>query len=163
MFIQISCSLAIYNAFYLAILLNALMAQNEMNCVTSSPDIVNGNTQTLNSFDAKSIGANVSCHDLPKNDAKMKSHYCSGITIYNLSYTGYHEQKDAVVQQYSSLPYPAVTNEALAHEKKYYGQQSTRTLVEAYGEMRKKPFRVNPGTTLESINHFLFKGKNHFR
>ena len=70
-------------------------------------------------------------------------------------------QSDVVRNQYSNLPYPAVTIEDLNAEKSYYDDM--RWPVNAYGKLRNKPFRVTPGVTLEAINHFLFNGRNNFR
>ena len=70
-------------------------------------------------------------------------------------------QSDVVRNQYSTLPYPAVTLEDLNVEKAYYDNKQWP--VRAYGEIRNKPFRVTPGVTLEAINHFLYNGKNNFR
>ena len=69
-------------------------------------------------------------------------------------------QSDVVRNQYSTLPYPAVTLEDLNVEKAYYDNKQWP--VRAYGEIRNKPFRVTPGVTLEAINHFLYSGKNNF-
>ena len=70
-------------------------------------------------------------------------------------------QNDVVRNQYSNLPYPAVTLEDLDVEKSYYDDM--RWPLNAYGKLRNKPFRVTPGITLEAINHFLFNGRNDFR
>ena len=70
-------------------------------------------------------------------------------------------QNDVVRNQYSNLPYPAVTLEDLNVEKTYYDDM--RWPVNAYGKLRNKPFRVTVGVTLEAINHFLFNGRNDFR
>ena len=70
-------------------------------------------------------------------------------------------QSDIVRNQYSTLPYPAVSHKLLAQEKAHY--DNNLWPVKAYGEMRPKPFGVSFGITLEAINHYLFKGKNQFR
>ena len=70
-------------------------------------------------------------------------------------------QSDVVRNQYSTLPFPAVTLEDLNVEKAYYDNKQWP--VRAYGEIRNKPFRVTPGVTLEAINHFVYNGKNNFR
>ena len=95
------------------------------------------------------------------NITKVNHHSCLDQSIYNSEYMGYYEQKDIVLQQYLSLPYPAVPIEVLEVERNYY--YTTPKTVMAYGEMRIKPFRGNPGMNAESINHYLYQGKNNFR
>ena len=48
-------------------------------------------------------------------------------------------------------------------ERKYYDKTVTQETVKAYGEMSMKPFREFPVMTAESINHYLFQGRNNFR
>ena len=69
-------------------------------------------------------------------------------------------ESDVVRIQYSKLPYPPVTEQSLAKEKMYYDDNINP--IKAYGAMRNKPYFVSYGTTLEAVNHFLFKGKNNF-
>ena len=63
-------------------------------------------------------------------------------------------QSDIVRSQYTSLPYPLVTNQQLQDEKMYY---------ENTYKIQKIPYKINYGITLEAINHFLYKGRNSFR
>ena len=70
-------------------------------------------------------------------------------------------QNDVVRNQYSNLPYPAVTLKDLNAEKSYYDNK--KWIVNVYGELRVKPYWVTPGVTLEAINHFLYNGRNDFR
>ena len=70
-------------------------------------------------------------------------------------------ESDIVRIQYSKLPYPPVTDQSLAKEKMYYDDNINP--IKAYGAMQNKPYFVSYGTTLEAVNHFLFKGKNNFR
>ena len=100
-----------------------------------------------------------------QNNTNVNYNSCVDKTIYNSEYMGYYEQKDIVLQQYLSLPYPAVPKELLEIERNYYHNTTHKTAktIKAYGEMRIKPFRGNPGMTAESINHYLYQGKNNFR
>ena len=95
-----------------------------------------------------------------QNITNVSYNSCFDKTIYNSEYMGYYEQKDIVLQQYLSLPYPAVPKELLEIERNYY--HKTPKTIKAYGEMRIKPFRGNPGMNTESINHYLYQGKNSF-
>ena len=105
------------------------------------------------------------------NKSEFKEHFCDIEVIQNdrnaknnLSAIETFDtltQNDVVRNQYSNLPYPAVTLEDLNIEKSYYDDM--RWPVNAYGKLRNKPFRVIPGITLEAINHFLFNGRNDFR
>ena len=70
-------------------------------------------------------------------------------------------QSDIVRNQYSTLPYPAVSHKVLAQEKAHYDNNIWP--VKAYGKIRPKPFSISFGVTLEAVNHFLFQGKNQFR
>ena len=90
-----------------------------------------------------------------QNDVDAKNNLVAFETFDTLT------QSDVVRNQYSNLPYPAVTLEDLNAEKSYYDDM--RWPVNAYGKLRNKPFRVTPGVTLEAINHFLFNGRNDFR
>ena len=69
-------------------------------------------------------------------------------------------QSDIVRNQYSLLPYPAVSLEDLALEKAHY---HNNILPLAYGENRTTPYNIDFGMSLDAINHFLFKGKYNFR
>ena len=99
----------------------------------------------------------------------QKQHYpnpCHSKTTNNRKDTdsveGYDTQSesDVVRIQYSKLPYPPVTDQSLAKEKMYYDDNINP--IRAYGAMRNKPYFVSYGTTLEAVNHFLFKGKSNF-
>ena len=86
--------------------------------------------------------------DIPINNAKTwKKHYNSyqnGDTI---------TQNDIVRSQYELLPYPTVTKERIEALRKHYGDENKRD----------NPFARVPGSDLETINHYLFKGTNNFR
>ena len=61
-------------------------------------------------------------------------------------------QDDIVRNQYSSLPYPAVSKRELAAESQYYKNKQNTT-----------PYNMIFAFTLESLNHYLYKGQNKFR
>ena len=61
-------------------------------------------------------------------------------------------QDDIVRNQYSSLPYPAVSKRELAVESQYYKNKQNTT-----------PYNMIFAFTLESLNHYLYKGQNKFR
>ena len=61
-------------------------------------------------------------------------------------------QDDIVRNQYSSLPYPAVSKRELAAELQYYKNTQNTT-----------PYNMIFAFTLESLNHYLYKGENNFR
>ena len=124
--------------------------------------LLNRNIIYCESFEESAIKATMANSNIKtKHITDVKRNHCSNQTINNSESIKNHEQKDIVLQQYLSLPYPAITNDVL-DEEKYYYEQTPKT-INAYGEMRIKPFRGNPGITLESINHYLYQGKNLFR
>ena len=59
---------------------------------------------------------------------------------------------DKVKKQYSLLPYPPISRKSLSDERNHYGSIK-----------RNMPFNVYFSSTLESINHFLYQGRNNFR
>ena len=61
-------------------------------------------------------------------------------------------QYDIVRNQYSSLPYPAVSKRGLAVESQYYKNKQNTI-----------PYKMIFAFTLESLNHYLYKGQNQFR
>ena len=61
-------------------------------------------------------------------------------------------KEDIVRNQYLSFPYPAVTKEDIQIEKDYYNSTKRNT-----------PFGIAREITLESINHYLYKGRNTYR
>lgn len=65
-------------------------------------------------------------------------------------------QSDIVRNQYMTLPYPAVSEEKLKHEKIYYD-----TVYQT--AMRKVPYTIHYGISFEALNHYLYKGRNTFR
>ena len=85
---------------------------------------------------------------IPTNYAKTrKEHpnfYQNGDTI---------TQNDIVRSQYELLPYPIVTKERIEALRKHYDDKNKRD----------NPFSRVPGSDLETINHYLFKGTNDFR
>ena len=85
---------------------------------------------------------------IPTNDAKTRRKhsnlYQNGDTI---------TQDDIVRSQYELLPYPIVTKERIEALRKHYDDE----------DKRDNPFARVPGSDLETINHYLFKGENNFR
>ena len=71
-------------------------------------------------------------------------------------YYDFLTQDDIVRKQYSLLPFPPVSKHDLAIENMYYSQRKI-------GNNLVKPFSVVTAFTLESLNHFLFAGRNNFR
>ena len=61
-------------------------------------------------------------------------------------------QNDIVRHQYELLPYPPVTKESIEQIRKHYYNE----------DKRKDPLSRVPGSDLETINHYLFKGRNDF-
>ena len=61
-------------------------------------------------------------------------------------------QDDIVRNQYSFLPYPAVSKRELEAEWQYYRNKQNTT-----------PYNIIFAFTLESLNHYLYKGQNTFR
>ena len=61
-------------------------------------------------------------------------------------------QNDIVRHQYELLPYPPVTKESIEQIRKHYHNENKR----------KDPLSRVPGSDLETINHYLFKGRNDF-
>ena len=61
--------------------------------------------------------------------------------------------EDYVQKQYKMLPYPPVTNAQLLYEEKFYKTTATHKLAQI----------TLIDNDLETINHFLFQGKENFR
>ena len=61
-------------------------------------------------------------------------------------------QDDIVKKQYSSLPYPEVTQDEILFAHSHYN-----------GEFKHIPIRRPVAENLESLNHFLYGGKNNFK
>ena len=61
-------------------------------------------------------------------------------------------QNDIVRHQYELLPYPPVTKESIEAIREHYYDE----------DKRKDPLSRVPGSDLETINHYLFKGRNDF-
>ena len=60
-------------------------------------------------------------------------------------------QDDIVMKQYALLPYPAVSQQEIMKVKQHYNSVN-----------RHIPYHTTPSQTLESLNHFLYKGKNGY-
>ena len=71
-------------------------------------------------------------------------------------YYDFLTQDDIVRKQYSLLPFPPVSKHDLAIENMYYSKRKI-------GNNLVKPFTAVTAFTLESLNHFLFAGRNNFR
>ena len=71
-------------------------------------------------------------------------------------YYDFLTQDDIVRKQYSLLPFPPVSKHDLAIESMYYSRRKI-------GNNLVKPFTAVTAFTLESLNHFLFAGRNNFR
>ena len=61
-------------------------------------------------------------------------------------------QNDIVRRQYELLPYPTVTKESIDALRKHYHNE----------DKHNDPLSRVPGSDLETINHYLFKGINYF-
>ena len=99
-------------------------------------------------------------------NSKQNDHFCNsniGIPTNNANTREQHSnlyqngdtitQNDIVRSQYELLPYPTVTKERIEALRKHYGDE----------DKRDNPFARVPGSDLETINHYLFKGTNDFR
>ena len=60
-------------------------------------------------------------------------------------------QDDIVRNQYLTLPYPAVSYQELEEERQHY-----------IGENKDIPFETYSTFSLDSLNHYLYNGENHF-
>ena len=160
-FTSMSNSTKRFNIFCFSISIIVFYVRYEINChslLKNNSDETTLKSSTLQYDISELVPSHVIIN---QNSTKVKYNSCLNKTIYNSEYMGYYEQKDIVLQQYLSLPYPAVPKEILEIEKNYYDK--TPKTINAYGEMRIKPFRGNPGMYAESINHYLYQGKNNFR
>ena len=63
-------------------------------------------------------------------------------------------QSDNVRKQYMTLPYPVVSDLTLETDKYYY---------DYVYKIRKTPYLISYGITFETLNHYLYKGRNTFR
>ena len=100
-------------------------------------------------------------NDINRNqNSKFSQHSCTYIhhkneIISKYDSPGYLDtisQNDIVQQQYLSLPYPAVSQGDILNEQMHYSSSKRNT-----------PFDVFDAITLETINHFLYKGSSNFR
>ena len=154
-----------FNILYFLIILSVLYVRDEIYCHSLLKSNSSETTVKYSMLQYDLIELIPSHVITNQNITKVNYDSCFDHTIYNSEYMGYYEQKDIVLQQYLSLPYPAVPKELLEIERNYYHNTTHKTAktIKAYGEMRIKPFRGNPGMTAESINHYLYQGKNNFR
>ena len=150
-----------------------------LNFYIMSQEITNINAQNLNNLSSFKYDLNINGNDFQEihvasnssSNKRLKYMSCKvQIQIKKSIIRGHNEnveeydtftQSDIVRNQYSLLPYPAVSHEDLTQEKSHY--HSNVLPIIAYGENRTTPFNIDFGMTLEAINHFLFKGKNKFR
>ena len=163
-FISISHSVKIFDIFYLSTIIYFFLVECKISCIAFFTANLH-ETIKINSIDEYQRREEIPLgYEKTKKFTRVNFKPCFVQNIYNSENSiVHHEQKDIVLQQYLSLPYPAVSNEVLQRERKYYDKTVTRRNVKAYGEMRMKPFREFPGMTAESINHYLFQGRNNFR
>ena len=85
-------------------------------------------------------------------DTKTQSRF---LEQYGLNFNEYADtisHDDIVRGQYNLLPYPAVTQSEIHNIKLHYN-----------GNLTNIPYAIHPATTLEAINHFLFRGNNLFK
>ena len=61
-------------------------------------------------------------------------------------------QDDVVRKQYRSLPYPEISEDEIVKTYNHYK-----------GELRHIPYMRIVAQELESLNHFLYKGKSNFK
>ena len=61
-------------------------------------------------------------------------------------------QDDIVKKQYSSLPYPEISQDEIVLAHSHYN-----------GEFKHIPIRRPVAENLESLNHFLYKGESNFK
>ena len=63
------------------------------------------------------------------------------------------DYEDCVKTQYKMMPYPRVTNDQLDSEKTFYNSRPALRMIHS----------TSNENDLETINHFLFQGKENFR
>ena len=117
---------------------------------------IDASTNLVDSFAKNKSG--VSRNVIPR----IKTYICIDIQPqhhfhreYNMNSSGYFDtitHDDIVRKRYTLLPYPKVTKNEIQDMKLHYD-----------GELRNIPFTAYPAITLENINHFLYRGSNHFR
>ena len=61
-------------------------------------------------------------------------------------------QDDVVREQYTSLPYPEISQDEIIQTYNHYN-----------GEFKHIPYMRPVAENLESLNHFLYEGRNNFR
>ena len=163
-FISISHSMKSFDIFYLSTILYIFLVECKISCIAFFTTNLH-ETIKINSIDEYHLKEEIpSFHEKTKKITRVNLKPCFVQSTFNSEYSiVHHEQKDIVLQQYLSLPYPAVSKEVLQMERKYYDKTVTQRTIKAYGEIRMKPFREFPVMTAESINHYLFQGRNSFR
>ena len=90
-----------------------------------------------------------------------KHHHCSEFAkLYKDRISSQEFQKngdtlthdDVVRQQYTSLPYPEISQDEIINTYNHYN-----------GEFKHIPYMRPVAQNLESLNHFLYEGRNNFR
>ena len=105
-----------FNIFYFSIILSALYVRNGIYChsLLKSNSSETSVKYSMLQYDLSEL---IPSHVITnQNITKVNYDSCFDHTIYNSEYMGYYEQKDIVLQQYLSLPYPAVPKELLEIE-----------------------------------------------
>ena len=85
-------------------------------------------------------------------DMKNKQDVMSHNEIILLSYSDTIDKIDLVRKQYELLPYPIVTQKQIQMMKRYYEDDQRNIPLSDFF----------PSSTLEYMNHFLYRGQNHF-
>ena len=102
----------------------------------------------------------------PMDELTDNDEYCTKLRVHNKEFSSHDleslehydtlTQSDIVLNQYMTLPYPAVSLKELTNEKNYYDR------IYKTG-IRKVPYTIHSGISFEALNHFLYKGRNTFR
>ena len=129
--------------------------RNENNLIENTENIIQSNIKKLvRIFPTVDVSND---HSIDQN--KRNIHPCRKIyntnKMFDINLHQYSDNNisssDAVQQQYLQLPYPAVRDDILELEYKYYRSQNSRF-----------PLSTQYSAKLEYINHYLYQGQNTF-
>ena len=116
-FNSISHSIKSFDIFCISTILYFFLVKCNIKCISFFTTNLN-ETIKINSIDDYHLRNEIpSGNEKTKKFARENFKPCFAQSIYNSEYMVQHEQKDIVLQQYLSLPYPAVSNEVLYKEK----------------------------------------------
>ena len=113
MFISISHSMKSFDIFYLSTILYIFLVECKISCIAFFTTNLH-ETIKINSIDEYHLKEKIpSFHEKTKKITRVNLKPCFVQSTFNSEHIIVPHEKDIVLQQYRSLPYPAVSKEAL--------------------------------------------------